>query len=146
VLGVWTEGRREVRALTTTLQARQGRLTALEDSLSSILGAERVLQRPISGPGYDGGVLIFYDRDTERWNVVVHDLPPAPTGKSYQLWFLSSRGLSPGPELHPNGARPTFVALSTPSPSSDLLGAVLTLGSSAGPGTSPGVELARLTF
>src|SRR5690242_5805497 len=32
VVGVWTEGRRQVRALTTTLQARQGRLSALEDS------------------------------------------------------------------------------------------------------------------
>lgn len=146
-LRVWTEARHEISRLQRALDARQGRLIAIEDSLSAILGAERVLQGTIRGPGYEGGVLIFYDQDTERWNVVVHDLPPAQTGDAYQLWFVTGRGLQPGPKLQVNGSRPTFLTMPAPGPSSDVVGAVLTVGPLAGPSGRPrGVELARLTF
>jgi hypothetical protein len=146
-LRVWTDVRHEISELRRALEARQGRLIAIEDSLSAILGAERVLQETIKGPGYEGGVLIFYDQDTQRWNVVVHDLPPARAGEAYQLWFVTARGLLPGPELRANGQRPTFLTLPAPGPSSDVVGAVLAVGPAGGPAGRPrGVELARLTF
>jgi hypothetical protein len=146
-LQVWTRAGHEIGGLRRALEARQGRLAAIEDSLSAIVGAERVLQETIRGPSYKGGILIFYDQDTERWNVVVHDLPAARTGEAYQLWFLSGRGLIPGPELHVNGSRPTFLTLPAPGPSSDVVGAVLTVGLASGPSSRPrGLELARLTF
>ena len=146
-LQVWTRSRHEIGGLRRALEERQGRLAAIEDSLSALVGAERVLQETIRGPGYTGGLLIFYDQDTERWNVVVHDLPPARTGEVYQLWFLSGRGLTPGPELHANGSRPTFLTLPAPGPSSDVIGAVLTVGPTNGASTRPrGLQLARLTF
>jgi hypothetical protein len=146
-LAVWTEARHEIGGLRSALEARQGRLSAIEDSLSAILGAERVLQETIRGPGYEGGFLLFYDQDTQRWNVVVHDLPPARAGETYQLWFVTGRGLLPGPELRANGQRPTFLALPAPGPSSAVVGAVLTVGPAGGrAGWSRGVELARLTF
>jgi len=145
--GAWTVVRHQMHALQTAVDAGQGRLHAIQDSLSAIVGAERVLQETISGPGYKGGMLIFYDADTQRWNVVVHDLPPAPIGQAYQLWFLSSRGLLAGPELQVNGSRPTFLALPAPRPPDNVVGAVLTLGSPNGPsGVAARVELARLTF
>jgi hypothetical protein len=146
-LAVWTEARREIRGLRSALDARQGRLNAIEDSLSAILGAERVLQETIKGPGYEGGFLLFYDQDTERWNVVVHDLPPARAGETYQLWFVTGRGLLPGPELRANGQRPTFLTLPAPGPTSDVVGAVLAVGPAGGAAGRPrGIELARLTF
>ena len=146
-LRIWTGARREVRELRSALEARQGHLNAIEDSLSAILGAERVLQKTISGPGYEGGVLIFYDQDTQRWNVVVHDLPAARAGEAYQLWFLTGRGLLPGPEIPVNGSRPTFLTLPAPGPADAVTGAVLTVGPASGPSEGPrGVKLARLTF
>lgn len=148
-LRVWAGARQEIAELKSTLAVRQGRLNAIEDSLSAILGAERVLQKTITGPGYEGGVLIFYDEDTQRWNVVVHDLPAARAGEAYQLWFATGSGLLPGPEIPVNGSRPTFVTLPAPGPSDAVIGAVLTLGPAGGPsggGEPRGVKLARLTF
>jgi anti-sigma-K factor RskA len=143
----WASGRQEISFLKSALAAHQGRLAAAEDSLSAIVGAERVLQAAITAPGYHGGFLIFYDQDTERWNVVVHDLPPTRAGETYQLWLVSGRGLLPGPELLLSGARPTFVTLPAPGPSSDVIGAVLAVGPAGStPGSRRGVELARLTF
>ncbi|HVH66593.1 MAG TPA: anti-sigma factor [Gemmatimonadales bacterium] len=145
-LRIWAGARHEIKQLKSALEARQGRLNAIEDSLSAILGAERVLQKTISGPGYEGGVLIFYDQDTQRWNVVVHDLPAARAGETYQLWYATGGGLLPGPEIHVNGSRPTFLTLPAPRPS-DVIGAVLTVGPAGGSAGQPrGVKLARLTF
>ncbi|HYR97821.1 MAG TPA: anti-sigma factor [Gemmatimonadales bacterium] len=145
-LAVWTETRREIGGLRSALEARQGRLRATEDSLSAILGAERVLQETVRGPGYKGGFLLFYDQDTERWNVVVHDLPPARAGEEYRLWFVTDRGLLPGPELRANGQRPTFLTLPAAGPSGDFVGAVLTVGPAGERTGRPRIELARLTF
>ena len=149
-LQIWAGARHEIAELRSALEARQGRMNAIEDSLSAILGAERVLQKTISGPGYEGGVLIFYDQDTQRWNVVVHDLPAARAGEAYQLWFATGGGLLPGPEIRVNGSRPTFVTLPAPGPpgpAGNVIGAVLTVGPASGPSGRPrGVKLARLTF
>jgi len=30
-----------------------------------------------------------YDRDTGRAMLMAYDLPPAPAGKAYQLWFIA---------------------------------------------------------
>jgi hypothetical protein len=147
LVSVWARGRQEIGLLKTALAVRQGRLAAAEDSLSAIVGAERLLQAAIPGPGHHGGFLIFYDQDTQRWNVVVHDLPPTRAGETYRLWLVSGRGLLPGPELQLSGARPTFVTLPAPGPSSDVVGAVLAIGPTGTASRAPrGVELARLTF
>ncbi|HKW40245.1 MAG TPA: anti-sigma factor [Gemmatimonadales bacterium] len=146
-LRIWAGARHEIEQLRSALDARQGRLNAIEDSLSAILGAERVLQKTITGPGYEGGVLIFYDQDTQRWNVVVHDLPAARAGETYQLWYVTGGGLLPGPEIRVNGSRPTFLTLPAPGPSGNVIGAVLTVGpAGASSGQPRGVKLARLTF
>jgi hypothetical protein len=139
-LGVWRDAAQRIARLNGALEASQ-------DSLSAIVGAERVFQESIKRGGYEGGVLIFYDQDTERWNVVVHDLPPARQGEAYQLWFVTGRGFLRGPELRGNGSRPTFLTLPAPDPASEVSGAVLTVGPPDGSSARPGgIELARLTF
>jgi hypothetical protein len=144
-LAGWAQARSESRDLRRVLEAHQWRLAAIQDSLSAIVGAERVLQETISRPGYRGGFLIFYDQDTQRWNVVVHDIPEARIGEVYQLWFVTDTGLRPGPLLEVHGSRPTFLTL--PAPSGDVLGAALTVEPAGGSAGEPhGVELARLTF
>lgn len=144
---VSTEAHSRITQLSGALAVSQGQLNAIKDSLSAIVGAERVLQETVRHDGYEGGFLIFYDQDTERWNVVVHDLPPARAGEEYQLWFITSRGLLPGPALQVNGARPTFLTLPAPGRTRDVVGAVLIVGPpDGGSGRPRGVELARVTF
>ncbi|HYL20369.1 MAG TPA: anti-sigma factor [Gemmatimonadales bacterium] len=144
---VSTEAHSRITQLSGALAVSQGQLNAIKDSLSAIVGAERVLQETVRRDGYEGGFLIFYDQDTERWNVVVHDLPPARAGEEYQLWFITSRGLLPGPALQANGARPTFLTLPAPGRTPDVVGAVLVVGPPEGVSGRPrGVELARVTF
>lgn len=143
--GAWLDARSQVARLANALSTSRGELNATKDSLTAILGAERVLQKSV-GDGAKGGFLVFYDRDTDRWNVVVHDLPPAGAGEAYQLWFVTQAGLLPGPELRTDGARPTFLTLPAPSSAREVVGAILSLGSRDHAGLAPGVELARVTF
>jgi anti-sigma-K factor RskA len=129
------------------LAVSQGQLKEIKDSLSAIVGAERVLQETVRHDGHEGGFLIFYDQDTERWNVVMHDLPPASAGEEYQLWFITNRGLLPGPVLRANGARPTFRTLPAPGRANEVVGAILIVGPPDHVSGRPrGVELARVTF
>jgi len=143
----WADARSRISRLSGALATSQGQLSAIKDSLSAIVGAERVFQETVKREGFEGGFLIFYDHDTERWNVVVHDLPPAGVGEVYQLWFITNRGLRPGPELRVDGTRPTFLTLPAPDSSSSVVGALLSVGPRhGGADVSPGVELARVRF
>ncbi|MBI4500494.1 MAG: anti-sigma factor [Gemmatimonadetes bacterium] len=146
-IGTWTGARRDIAMLESAVAAAEQRWRAVQDSLSSIVGADRVRQETIAGSGYRGGVLIFYDDDTHWWNVGVHGLPPARAGQVYQLWLLTSRGILPGPELHPDGSHPTFATFRLTPQAEDPIGAKLTLEPVAGPVDRPvGTELASLTF
>jgi hypothetical protein len=143
-LAGWTDAQRQVTALTAELAARDSRLVGVQDSLSSILGAERLLQQTIPGKGHAGGVVLFYDEDTGRWNVAIHDLPPIQDGQVYRLWFLTERGVLPGPVLRSQGSRPTFVTLASRR---DVVAAKLTLEPVDGRMDRPrGAVLAYLEF
>jgi len=144
--GAWLNARSQVTRLSSALSTSRGELSATKDSFAAIVGAERVLQKSVTHRGAEGGFLVFYDHDSGRWNVVVHDLPPAGEGEAYQLWFVTHTGLLPGPELRADGARPTFLALPAPDPTREVVGAVLSVGSRDHAGLSPDVELARVTF
>ena len=143
--GAWSLGHSQVDRLHRQLAERERRVVALEDTLTALFGAERVLQQTIARSGHVGGILIFYDHDTDRWNVVVHDLPPAPPGQAYQLWVVTTQGPVRGPQLHPHGRRPTFLALNVPPPS-EVVGAELTLEKSGASSQRGGVTLASLEF
>jgi len=94
-LAVWTETASRDRRAAERAGSAPGTAARHRGLALAILGAERVLQETVRGPGYKGGFLLFYDQDTERWNVVVHDLPPARAGEEYRLWFVTDRGLLP---------------------------------------------------
>src|SRR5262249_55148718 len=62
-VSAWVGAQRHIASLQTAVVVGQGRQRALQDSLTSIVGAERVVHQTIVHPGYQGGVLIFYDDD-----------------------------------------------------------------------------------
>ena len=131
--------------LAGALAGRTEELMALRDSLSIMRQAARVLQARIEMDGHEGGMLIFADNVSHRWNVVLHGLPPAPAGETYQLWFICSDGMVRGATVTSNPSRPVFLTLGMPKEGGTVMGAALTMESTANASGRPrGKELAHL--
>ena len=143
--GGYLPERREVSRLSQVLSDRTTELSALRDSLSIMRQATRVLQAAISMQGHQGGLLIFADDKSHRWNVVMHGLPPAPPGEAYQFWFICADGMVRGGTLTPDPARPAFMTLEMPKVGGAVMGASLTMEPSSNVSAIPrGKELAHL--
>ncbi len=143
-LGGWYAGSHRSRALEAELVVQQARLAALEDTLAIMHRAGRVLQASVQVDSQQGGLIIFADEVTHRWNVVVHGLPPAPPGQRYQFWFISADGMVRGAEVQLDRAAKMFTT-GMPEGVGAVMGAALTmepLQSTAGP--PQGKELAHL--
>jgi hypothetical protein len=129
-VGTWSLGRRPVGALERELRDQRTVAEALRDTLS-IMRSGRVLQASVEMDGTRGGILIFADEETHRWNVVVHGLPPAPAGHRYQFWFVCADGASEmvrGTEVAADVRRPTMFTTGMPQPQAcpTVKGAALT--------------------
>jgi hypothetical protein len=124
VAGGWFLGRSRTDPL------RQ-ELAALRDTLSIMRQANRILQASVEVDGSKGGLMIFADEVTHRWNVVVHGLPPAPEGRRYQFWFIcaqSADSMVRGTEVPVDTLRPTIFATDMPEQEAcrSVIGAALT--------------------
>jgi anti-sigma-K factor RskA len=114
VITGWYLGRSSADAARSELQSQHAVVAALRDTLSIMRQANRVLQAAIEVGGTRGGVLIFADEVTHRWNVVVHGLPPARPGHRYQFWFICSDGMVRGTEIAADTLRPTMFTTGMP--------------------------------
>jgi anti-sigma-K factor RskA len=133
--------------LERLLAAREGRLTALEDTLSVLRQANNVLQAQISMDGHQGGLVIFQDAVSHRWCVVVHGLPPAPADSVYQFWFITQTGMVRSVEVHADMRRPAFMTLPMPGVAAPVMGAALTVEPAVSRSSEPqGAMLAHLVF
>lgn len=47
--------------------------------------------RPVEPQSQARGIL-FVAADNQHWYLAVHDLPPAPPGRNYQLWWVAEEG------------------------------------------------------
>ena len=124
-------GRRQAEAsvqrVTAEARAASAAMAAMGDTLSIIRGAGRVLQASVTMDGHQGGMVIFADERTHRWNVVLHGLPPAGPNQRYQFWFITADGMVRGAELHPGTAQPAFLTTGMPNRGGRVMGAALTL-------------------
>lgn len=144
-VGVWYNGRSETRALEIALSGEQARVAALRDTLSIMRQAGRVLQAKVDMDGVRGGLVIFADDVTHRWNVVVHGLPPAPPGGQYQFWFICADGMVRGAEVKMVENRPMIFTTGMPETGGQVMGAALTVEPVDGDDGPPrGKELAHL--
>ncbi len=107
-LGVKDSQGRKLRSL---LADSESRMMALEDTLSVLRSAHQVTQIPISMEGKQGGLLIFQDAESHRWCVIVHGLPPAPSGNVYQFWFITETGMVRSVEVNADTSHPAFMTL-----------------------------------
>ncbi len=128
VVAGWLANQARVGRLEQELASQRAAISALMDTLSITRGAGRVLQASVDVNGTHGGVLIFADETTHRWNVVVHGLPPAPAGYRYQFWFICDGGMVRGNEVQASTSRPTMFTTGMPQPQAcpDVKGAALT--------------------
>jgi anti-sigma-K factor RskA len=123
----WAAGRQRAETLEAEVAALENRTAALEDTLSVIRRAGRVLQASVEMGDRRGGLVIFDDETTHRWSVVVHGLPPAPPGTGYQFWFVCAEGMVRGPGIPVVGAGPMMFTTGMPETGGAVLGAALTV-------------------
>jgi hypothetical protein len=146
-LGLGYRGRQEGRTLHALLADRETKMLALQDTLSVLRSAHQVLQIPISMAGHRGGLLIFQDAGSHRWCVIVHGLPPAPSGNVYQFWFITESGMVRSVEVNADTARPAFLTLPMPPVPAPVMGAALTIEPAVNRSSEPqGPQLAHVTF
>ncbi len=120
-------------------------MMAVRDTLSVLRQANRVLQASITMDGKRGGITIFADETSHRWNVVVHGLPTAPSGEQYTFWFITGDGMVRGARLHMDGDKPWIATLGMPKGEPIIRGAALTVEPMEGDQDTPrGQMLAHL--
>lgn len=129
--GGWYVGQSRAGALRQEIASQRAAVTALQDTLSIMRQANRILQASVEVDGARGGLLIFADEETHRWNVVIHGLPPAPPGRRYQFWFIcaeSADTMVRGTAVSANPRRPTIFATDMPDQDAcrSVIGAALT--------------------
>lgn len=146
-LGYGAGERRRSTELAGQLAAVQHTLAAVQDTLSVMRDAQHVVQRDIAMDGHRGGLLIFQDPTSHRWNVVMHGLPPAPPGEVYQFWFITENGMVRSVELKADNERPAFATVAMPKVPGAVMGAALTVEPVSNETAAPrGRELAHVEF
>jgi hypothetical protein len=110
----WYLGWFRVGSLQRELEDQRAVVAALKDTLSIMRQAGRVLQANVEIGHTRGGVLIFADEVTHRWNVVIHGLPPAAAGYRYQFWFVCADSMVRGVEVAADTLRPTMFTTGMP--------------------------------
>lgn len=142
----WRQAHERALAAERGLTLASDQLTALQDTLSVLRRASKVMQAQVALDGYRGGIIIFADSVSHRWNVVVHGLPPAPPGQRYQFWFISDDGMVRGAEIAPTRNTPVILTLGMPSTGGRVMGASLSVEPMNAPADAPpqGKELAHL--
>lgn len=141
----WYSGSAGAGEIRTELARQTARVSALEDTLAIMHRAGRVLQANVEMDSQRGGLIIFADEVSHRWNVVLHGLPPAPPGRQYQFWFICSDGMVRGAEIRLSRAGPEMFTTGMPEGGGTVLGAALTLEPlDASDGPPRGPQLAHL--
>jgi anti-sigma-K factor RskA len=96
------------------LQAEMASLSERLNRTQEELARTRELQAPLASPESQAALLagtnvaprahamLAYDRRTGRATLIANNLPPAPAGKAYQLWFIADGHVMPGGVFTPD--------------------------------------------
>lgn len=138
-VGIWVSSRAELSELVAQVERS-------ERALATFQRAAVVHQASITAAdGAAVGLVIFDSPETGHCNVVVHGLPPAPSGEVYRFWFVTEGGELQGAELPVADDSPIYVTLERPH--GKVMGASLTVERMEELGAEPGgVELVHVVF
>jgi anti-sigma-K factor RskA len=87
--GAWLRERHDRRVLETQL-AQLGDSLAAQDELLATLLAPDVSVANLAATGKPPSARLFWNPGRHRLVMAVFDLPPAPTGRTYQLWAIAT--------------------------------------------------------
>jgi len=97
------EAERRERLAAGAMVAAQKKVEQLEGSLQSLATPHLELATARAAPDQPT-IKVLIDPENRRWVVMAFDLPPIPSDKDYQLWFMPEKGdpvsaglLAPGP-------------------------------------------------
>jgi anti-sigma-K factor RskA len=142
VAGSWM---RERSTLQTERDALRQKLAMVRDTLGIIQSAAKVRYASITMGQQQGGLVIFADERTHRWNVVVYGLPAPAPGQVCQFWFITDEGMVRSVEVQAAERGPAFMTLPMPPRGGTVMGAALTIEPAGSSGDQPqGTQLAKL--
>ena len=113
------------------LRGQLGKETAESAELAqinSVLTSTRWQIVPMAGqdPAPESSAKIYWDLPAARW-VVTADLPPAPEGKVYQLWFVTPKAKVSAGLIAPDKKGHGFTVLELPPGIGNIAAAAITL-------------------
>jgi anti-sigma-K factor RskA len=114
----------ELREKLKRESARTDELNQINAVLAS--GQWRVLTLAGQEPAPSASAKVYWDVKANRW-VVSADLPPAPAGKAYQLWFVTSDAKISAGLINPDQNGHGFTVVRFPSNLTGLAAAAITL-------------------
>ena len=108
--------------------ARKNVLSEELAQINSVLSSPelRVIQLAGLEPSAESSAKIYWDVQGSRW-VVSADLPPAPPGKVYQLWFVTPTAKISAGLIKPDKSGHGFSVVQFPSTATPLAAAAITL-------------------
>ena len=141
----------ETSSLNASLKDELQRKSALAEEstqINSVLTSpqSRIIQLAGLEPSAESSAKIYWDVQGSRW-VVSADLPPAPAGKVYQLWFVTPTAKISAGLIKTDNRGHGFSVVPFPSDAAPLAAAAITLepeGGSAQP-TMPIYALGKPT-
>lgn len=147
--GAWLWAWSTVRAFEGEVVAERELLThqlaMVRDTLGIIRQAGLVRHADITMGAAKGGLIIFADEQTHRWNVMVYGLPAPHPGQVCQFWFITDSGMVRSVPVSTQNGAPAFLTLGMPNAPGKVMGAALTVESEGSTGSAPeGPQLAHL--
>jgi hypothetical protein len=126
-----SERTRDALSGNIKLKAQLDKETASSTELAeinSVLSSTQWRIIPLAGqePAPDSSAKIYWDVPGKRWVVTV-DLPPAPEGKVYQLWFVTPEAKVSAGLISPDTTGHGFAVIQYPSNLDQLAAAAITL-------------------
>jgi anti-sigma-K factor RskA len=108
--------------------AKEGAVSAELAQINSVLSSPQWRIIPLAGqePAPDSSAKVYWDVQGNRW-VVTADLPPAPDGKVYQVWFVTPTAKISAGLISPNKTGHGFTVVRFPSNVAPLAAAAITL-------------------
>lgn len=143
----WARGaiRRVQRQASDERRSYQEALAMVRDTLAIIRSADRVRHATITLGSQRGGMVLFADDRSHRWNVVVYGVQVPSAGEVLQFWFVTEEGMVRGVEVKSPREGPAFLTMGMPPVGGRVMGAALTLEAHAGGAGPPaGQELVHL--
>ena len=90
---IYTAGRRQIDSLNTQIGELQTQSERNQGVIAELTNPQvRVIDLAGQGAAAGAGGRIFSDETRRRWRLYVQNLPPVPSDRSYQLWFVPKGG------------------------------------------------------